>query len=65
MKIKNNNYSYYDCKNKCNLNFGEKDCHNCDYYISYMTEKEINDYERKQSEALNRQLSRIEDGDFL
>ena len=64
MKIKNNEYSYYDCE-KCNLNFGEKDCYNCSYYISCMAEKEISDYEKKQSEALDRQLSRIEDGDFL
>ena len=58
--------NYYDCKNLCEYTFGKNNiCLDCSYYKDCIIEKEISDYEKRKSKALNRQLSRIEDGDFL
>ena len=59
-------YNYYDCEIICKYTFGETNlCLDCSYYkdCKNYIEKLISDYE--ESETLNRQLSRIEDGDFL
>lgn len=58
--------NYYDCENLCQYNYAETNlCLDCTYYKDCMNyiEKIISDYEA--SEALNRQLSKIEDGDFI
>ena len=58
--------NYYDCENLCKYTYGKTNlCLDCKYYKDCMNyiEKLISDYEA--SEALNRQLSRIENGDFL
>lgn len=58
--------NYYDCENKCEFKFGEnKECLTCNYYNDCMTEKEIAEFELCQSRALERQLSRLEDGELI
>lgn len=57
--------SYEDCK-KCKYTFGEnKECFECDYYQDCMIEKEIADFELAQDRALDRLLSRLEDGELI
>ena len=57
--------TYDDCQ-ECIYDFGEhKKCLKCDYYTACMCEKEIADFERQQSQALDSYLSRLENGELL
>lgn len=58
--------SYDECHKECIHNYGEhKDCLQCNYYIENEYEKEIADFEKQQNQALDRCLSRLEDGELL
>lgn len=58
--------SYNECQKKCIHTYGEhKNCLQCNYYIENMYEKEIDDFEKQQNQALARFYDRLENGDFL
>ena len=58
--------NYDDCENKCKYTFGKnKACLKCDYYNYCMVEEEIKEMELKHDKALNKLLSRIEDGEHI